>query len=215
MKITKYEHACFTVEHEGKLLIVDPGAFTTDLAAPENVTAVVVTHEHADHFDVAALGAIIAHNPEAIIVAHETITRQFGSNHETLPYQSVSAGDKLELSPFTLEFFGGEHAVIHPRIPTITNLGVMINNTVFYPGDSFVSPQREVEVLALPISAPWLKISESIDYILEVKPKLAFPTHDAILSPVGKGLPDTMIPPFAEKVGTSYKRIDNAPLEIS
>lgn len=214
MKITKYEHACFSVEHEGKLLIVDPGAYTTDLGSPENVVAIVVTHEHADHFDVAALGAIIAHNPHAVIVAHENITRQFGANNETLPYKTVGAGDELAIAPFHFKFFGGEHAVIHPDIPLVANLGVLINDGIFYPGDSFVAPNQPIEVLALPVSAPWLKISESIDYLLAVKPNIAFPTHDAILSPAGKGLPDRILPPFAEKVGTNYKRIDDAPIEI-
>lgn len=214
MNITKYEHACFTVEQDGKLLIVDPGAFTTDIGAPENVVGIVVTHEHADHFDPAALGAIIAHNPDAVIVAHENITRQFGDQNETLPYNTVGTGDKVSVGPFELEFFGGDHAIIHPDIPQIANLGVMINNTVFYPGDSFVRPERDVHVLALPVSAPWLKISEVIEYLMDVKPKIAFPTHDAIASPAGKSLPDRMIPPFAENVGASYKRIDDAPLSV-
>lgn len=214
MKITKYEHACFTVEHQGKLLVVDPGAYTTDLAAPENVVAIVVTHEHADHFDVAALGAIIAHNPDAVVIAHGDITRQFGANNETLPYKTVTSGDEVKVGPFDLRFFGGEHATIHPDIPQIANLGLLINDTIFYPGDSFVDPGVQVKVLALPVAAPWLKISESIDYLLAVKPSIVFPTHDAILSKAGKGLPDTMIPPFAEKVGATFKRIDDAPLEI-
>lgn len=206
MKITKYEHACFTVEHEGKLLIVDPGSYTTSLAAPENVVAVVVTHEHADHFDVTALGAIIAHNPDAIIVAHSDITRQFGD--VTLPSRSVSTGDTYDIAPFHLEFFGGNHATIHPDIPVISNLGVMINDTVFYPGDSFVLPNKPVDTLALPVAAPWMKLSEAIDYVVAIKPRLAFPTHDAVLSDIGKSMPDRMIPRFCEKQETIYKRID-------
>lgn len=214
MKITKYEHACFTIEHEGKLLIVDPGVYTTDLTSPENVVGVVVTHEHADHFDVAALGALIAHNPDAVVIAHSDITRQFGENNETLPYETVNSGDNITIGPFHLQFFGGEHATIHPDMPHVANLGVFINDTLFYPGDSFVEPHQPVKVLALPVAAPWLKISESINYLLAVKPSIAFPTHDAILSDSGKGLPDTMIPPFAKEIGATYKRIDNAPLEV-
>lgn len=214
MKITKYEHACFTVEQDGKSLIVDPGVYTTNLSVPENVVAIVVTHEHPDHFDVAALGAIIAHNPSAVIVAHKAITRQLGENGETVPYRSVAAGETVTIAPFTLEFFGGEHATIHPDIPAVANLGVMINDLVFYPGDSFVQPGRDVEVLALPVGAPWLKISEVMDYLVAVKPTFAFPTHDAVLSEAGKQLPDRMLPSFADRVGATYKRIDDAPIEI-
>jgi L-ascorbate metabolism protein UlaG (beta-lactamase superfamily) len=210
MKLTKYEHACFTVEKDGKLLVVDPGGWTTDLPALESVVGVVVTHEHPDHFDVTALGAIVAHNPEAVIYAHETITRQFG---DTLPHQPVEAGESIGIGPFMLEFFGGEHAVIHPDMPLAANLGVMIDDKVYFPGDSFTQPNKPVDVLALPVTAPWLKISETFDFLTAVKPRFAFPTHDAIASDAGKSLIDRMVPMFAEKVGTTYQRLVE-PLEI-
>ena len=210
MKLTKYQHACFTVEKDGKLLVVDPGGFTTDLAAPENVAGIVVTHEHGDHFDVSALGALIAHNPDAVILAHETITSQLGS---ALPNKAVASGDEVTVGPFTLHFDGGTHATIHPSYPDVANLGVHIDSRIYYPGDSFNKPAGSVEILALPVSAPWCKISEVIDYVSELKPKLAFPTHDAILSDVGQNLVDTMVGGAVQKTGGEYRRLSE-PLEI-
>lgn len=211
MILTKYEHACFTLEKDGKLLVVDPGEWTTDLKSPENVVAIVVTHEHADHFDPAALGALIAHNPDAMIYAHENITRQFG---DPLPHAAVDAGDTVEVGPFKLEFFGGSHAVIHESLPVVANLGVMIDDSVYYPGDSFTKPNKPVKVLALPVTAPWLKISEAIDFTADVKADLVFPTHDVIASDSGKALPDRMIPDFVKRYGGTYRRLTE-PLAIS
>ena len=210
MILTKYEHACFTVEKDGKLLVVDPGGWTTDLPALESVIGIVVTHEHPDHFDVNALGAIIGHNPEARIYAHENITRQFG---DTLPNTAVVAGEGIEVGPFKLEFYGGEHATIHPDIPVVANLGVMINGKIYYPGDSFADPQRPVDALALPVSAPWMKSAEALDFLMSVRPRLAFPTHDAILSDEGKGLADNLSSMFAQKVGAIYQRLTD-PIEV-
>lgn len=210
MRLTKYEHACFTLEKDGKLVVVDPGAYTTDLPALENVVAVVVTHEHADHFDVTALGAIVAHSPEAVIYAHADVTRQFG---DTLPHQAVAAGQSVTAGPFTLEFLGGDHAVIHPDLPVPANLAVMINDTLYYPGDSFFLPGRPVDTLALPTAAPWMKMSEAFDFLVAVKPRLAFPTHDAISSDAGKNLADTMMPMFAQKIGATYQRL-HVPIDI-
>jgi len=210
MKLTKFEHACFVVEQNGQSLIVDPGGYTTDLAIPDNVVAVVITHEHADHLNKNHLQAIKDKNPDVTIVAHESITSQL----DGFKTQPVMANEGIKLGGFELEFYGGEHAVINPDWQAVPNLGVLINGQIYYPGDSFAAPDRAVEVLALPVAAPWLKISETMAFLQQVKPKIAFPTHDAILSDVGKGLPDGMLPSIAEQVGTKYQRLIE-PLEVS
>lgn len=211
MKLTKYEHACFTVEHDGDILVVDPGGFTTDfIAPPDHVVGIVVTHEHQDHFDHDQIAAIIDKNPNAIIVGHHDIISQI----EVFETHAAVHGDTVTIGRFSLEFYGGTHALIHQDIPLIANLGVMINELLYYPGDSFTVPEKPVDTLALPISAPWLKVSEVIDYVTAVNPRLAFPTHDAVLSDTGKSLHDRMISSFAEKVGTVYTRINGEPIDI-
>src|SRR5690606_16001750 len=113
MKLTKYEHACFTLEKDGEILIVDPGVFTTDLPSFENVAAIVVTHEHPDHFDPNSLAKIYDKNPDSLLVAHASITERM-PDHKT---HAVNTGDVFSVGPFSLEFFGGEHALIHSSIP--------------------------------------------------------------------------------------------------
>ncbi len=210
MKLAKYQHACFTIEQEGKLLVVDPGILTQDLGAPENVIAIVITHEHSDHFDTDALGALLAHNPEAIIYAHESITSQLDN---TLPHQAVASGDEITAGPFQLRFDGGEHATIHPSLPVVANLGVHINDRLYYPGDALYRPEGKVEILALPAAAPWCKIWEIIDYVNDMEPSVAFPTHDAILSDSGKTIVDSMLSMTVQKTGGEYRRLD-LPIEI-
>lgn len=209
MKLTKYEHACFVVERDDQSLIVDPGGYTTNLAIPDNVVAVVITHEHADHLDANNLDAIIDKNPTAVIIGHQDVVSKTNLQNT----KSVVANEGIKIGVFELEFFGGEHAVIDPSIPVIANLGLMINNLIYYPGDSFTTPELPVKVLALPVSAPWMKMSEAVAYLQEVKPELAFPTHDAILSDAGKSLPDKMIPALTSLSGISYKRLTE-PIEI-
>lgn len=209
MKITKFEHACFSVEHNGATIIVDPGEFTSDLVIPTTVVAIVITHEHGDHFSAEKIQAIAATNPTLTVIAHESITSQLGG----ITSRAVAVGGITTINDFELQFFGGEHAIIHSDIPVIPNLGVLINNTIFYPGDSFAVPALPIEVLALPVGAPWLKISEVIDYLIAVKPRLAFPTHDGVLSDNGKQIPDNRLPSFAATVGTTYQRL-HEPLEL-
>jgi L-ascorbate metabolism protein UlaG (beta-lactamase superfamily) len=209
MKLTKYDHACFTVEKDDQTLVVDPGNLSTDYLPSNNVVAIVITHEHADHYDPEQIAAIVDKNPEAVIIGHESVTSQI----EAFKTQTVGAGDKLTVGPFDLEFFGGTHALIHRSIPVISNLGVMINELLYYPGDSFALPGRAVDTLAIPGGAPWLKIGDAMDFLELVGPRFTFPTHDAVLSPIGKGFTDRILGAMAEKIGAEYKRLD-APVEL-
>lgn len=205
MKLTKYEHACFTVEKDNQLLVIDPGGYTTDFIPPNHVVGVVITHEHADHFDQELIASIIDKNPTAIIIGDASIT----SSIEAFSTKAVNAGDKLTVGPFSLEFFGGAHASIHAAFPAPMNLAVLINDLLYYPGDSFHIPAgRSVDTLALPVAAPWLKINEVLDFLLAVRPRAAFPTHDAILSAVGKDLVDQLVGQVASGQDILYVRDD-------
>ncbi len=209
MRLTKYEHACFTLEKDGQVLVVDPGNFSSDFITPGGVTVVVITHAHADHFDHDQLAAIVDKNPDAVIVAHQTVTDQI----EVFQTKAAAAGETVTVGEFSLEFFGGQHALIHSSIPRATNLGVMINGLVYYPGDSFTLPGKPVDTLALPAEAPWMKIGEAMDFLTAITPRLAFPTHDAILSDRGKSLADRILGVSATSVGATYQRLDG-PVEI-
>lgn len=209
MKLTNYEHACFTVEKDGQILVVDPGEFSNDFVAPENVTAVVYTHHHADHFDPQRLAEIFAKNDNVLVLGPADVIDKVELENK----QAAKPGENVTVGPFDLEFFGGDHATIYPTLPTSQNLGVLINNLLYYPGDSFATPSGPVDTLALPVSAPWLKISETIDFLLAVKPRLVFPTHDAILSDAGKVVVDRVVTGFAANNDFSYTRL-NAPIEL-
>src|SRR3954471_22044006 len=49
MRITKFGHSCVRLEHDGKVVVLDPGMFT-DPEAVDGADAVVITHEHPDHY---------------------------------------------------------------------------------------------------------------------------------------------------------------------
>jgi L-ascorbate metabolism protein UlaG (beta-lactamase superfamily) len=209
MKITKYEHACLTVEKDSQVLVIDPGNFSTDFIPPAGVVAIVITHAHPDHADHDQIAAIIDKNPDALIVGHPAVIAPI----EVFETRSVQAGDSLTVGPFSLKFFGGAHAIIHESIPPVANLGVMVDDLLYYPGDSFVLPERSVDTLAVPASAPWMKIGEAMDFIIAIRPRLAFPTHDALLSSEGKVITDRLLGMASEANDVEYKRLES-PIEV-
>lgn len=211
MKITKYEHACLVVEEQGKKLIVDPGIFTKSLPVNlSEVVAVVITHVHPDHCDQNLVQNILAHNPSAVFYGTDEVAQELKT---IIDVKVVSGGDGVDIAPFQIKFFGGQHAIIHSSFPINQNVGVMINNTLYYPGDSFTNPAQAVKILALPVSAPWLKIAEAMDYLVAVNPEITFPTHNAILSEHGDMLVRNIIGTLAQNNNISF-RIAQTGLDI-
>jgi len=201
MKLTKMEHAALVLESAGQKLFIDPGSFTTALTETANAAGVVITHEHADHWTPEQLDRIISMNSELPIFAPAGVAAAAANYDITI----VAAGDTVEVGPFTLRFFGGKHAVIHESIPVVDNVGVLVNDELYYAGDSFVVPEGvEVGTLAVPAGAPWLKISEVIDYVLAVKPRRSFPTHEMVLSRAGKEMSNGRIKAATEQNGGEF-----------
>lgn len=185
MKLTKFEHSCMVIRKGDATLVIDPGSFTTPLTDVADVVAIVITHEHADHWTAEQLTRLLDRNPKARILGPAGVAVAAAD----FEVETVKDGDSIEIEPFTLRFFGEKHAVIHSSIPIVDNVGVLVDGTLYYAGDSYTLPAGvEVDTLAVPIGAPWLKIGDAMDYVLEIKPRRSFPVHDSVLSQIGKGM---------------------------
>lgn len=203
MRVTKLEHAALVIEHSGNRLFVDPGKFTTPITEASGALAVVITHLHDDHWTPEQLGRIRDRSPEVRFLGPEGVVAAAGE--AGIDVERVAPGDEVEIGPFRLRFFGGRHAVIHPSIPVIDNVGVLVNEALYYAGDSFAVPEGvEVAVLAAPAGAPWMKIAESMDYVMAIGPRRAFPTHEMVLSRAGKELSNARLRWATEQGGGEY-----------
>ena len=197
MKITKHGHACLVLEHEGKKAIVDPGFYTEDMSGTDQVVAIVITHAHDDHCFEQQVAKVLAKNPKLKIFGTSEVKEKLKDFDVTTVYH----GDYYEVDGFKFEFFGDMHQIIHESIPLIQNTGVMINDLLYYPGDSYTTPDRPVKVLACPTSAPWLKIGDVMDFIAAVKPEISFATHNALLSDLGHDLNNSRVKLVTEQFG--------------
>ena len=179
MKITKFGHSCLLVEEGEARILFDPGSYSTVPEGLSNLDVILITHEHQDHVSVDLLKTIINNNPQAKIVTNDGVGAEL--RRAGIAYEALTDGQSMTLKGVAIEAFGRDHAVIYPGLPHVDNTGYLINKKLYHPGDALFVPPVPVKVLALPVVAPWSKISEVIDYAKAVQPEVAFPIHDGML----------------------------------
>lgn len=199
MQLMKKGHACIRLEKDGQVLVIDPGGFSEEDAAV-GADAVLVTHEHPDHFNEARLRAALEANPAARIWTLRSVADQISAAFPGRVH-IVGHGDTFTAAGFEVEVHGELHAVIHPDIPRITNVGYFVEGSLFHPGDALTVPSRPVETLMVPVHAPWNKVAEIIDYLREVRPQRAIDVHDGLLSGNARPVYDRMLGPDGPGVG--------------
>ena len=195
MRITHLGHSCLLVETGGRRVLVDPGSFSRDWHVIPGVDAVVVTHQHPDHVDAERLPALLSASPGVRLLVEGALAQDvslLGLQDGDHPVEVLAPGARVELDGVVLEGVGGRHAVIHEDIDRIGNVGVLVRAqgepTLFHPGDAYEFAPEGVDVLALPVNAPWAALKETIGFVREVRPGSVVPVHDALLSPVGRAL---------------------------
>lgn len=207
MKLTKYSHACVRLEKDGKVLVLDPGTYSESRQALEGAHAVLITHEHPDHVDVPVVAAALSENDSLQLHAPAGVAARL---REEAPaagsrIHAAEPGSDFRAAGFDVRTFGGQHALIHPQIPIVANVGYLIDSNVYHPGDSFIIPDGvSVGTLLVPIHAPWSKIGEVVDFVVGVRAPKAYPVHDALLNETGLGLVEGHVKRIGAKYGTEY-----------
>jgi L-ascorbate metabolism protein UlaG (beta-lactamase superfamily) len=189
MELTKYTHATVVLTKDGANLVIDPGSYTPNSAElVAGTSAVLITHDHPDHFDAGILTAALDAQPSLRVWAPANVVEALGGvgSHDGR-VTAVSAGDAFDADGFAVTVVGGDHAIIHTDIPLMSNVGYVIDGNVYHPGDAYFVPSVTVETLLVPTSGPWAKLAELVDFVRAVKPARAVQIHDLMLSDAGKG----------------------------
>ncbi|AFM19199.1 putative Zn-dependent hydrolase of beta-lactamase fold protein [Mycolicibacterium chubuense NBB4] len=195
MQLTHFGHSCLLASFSGPsasegdtTVLFDPGTFSHGFEGITGLSAILITHQHPDHADTERLPALVEANPQAALYADPQTAAQLGG-----PWQAVHVGDQLSIGHLSVRGVGGQHAVIHPEIPMIDNISYLVGDgehaaRLMHPGDALFVPDEPVDVLATPAAAPWMKISEAVDYLRAVAPTHAVPIHQAIIDPSARGI---------------------------
>lgn len=211
MRLTKLGHACVRIEHDGTILVLDPGVFTEPDAA-EGADAVLITHEHPDHYDperlrrsgapIFTVGGVADRIREDAPDLAERVT-------VVEPEQTWAIGGSVGVRAV-----GELHAEIHPELPRVANSGYLLTigegddaTSVFHPGDALTGPGVPIDVLLAPVCAPWMKASEGIEFARSVGAPRNVAIHDRIYSDAGLGVVDGHFARFLGADGLDYVRL--------
>jgi len=199
MKVTKYGHCCLLIEVNGLRILTDPGSYSEGQNEVKNIDLILITHEHPDHLHIDSLKQVLKNNPQAKIITNTGVGKLL--DVEKIAYEIVDDQKSTTEKNVLIEGFGTKHALMYETLPVVENTGYMIAERLFYPGDAWTNPNRKVEVLALPVAGPWMKIAEAIDYAKTIKPKVCFPVHDGGLKKPGvvHVLPSKVLEPLGIK----------------
>lgn len=197
MRLRHMGHSCLLVEIADRTIVIDPGTWSSGFEDLTGLDAIVVTHQHADHLDRARFTALVAANPDATIVTDPQSAALLAADG-----LSVTAWDDhgtTQVGDVTLSAHGREHAFNHARVPHVANVGVVVSAVgepvLFHPGDAYDAAPGMVDVLAVPINAPWTAVRDTIDFVRRIAPRSIVPIHDGLLSPAGRAL-------YLQHVGT-------------
>lgn len=179
MQLTKFTHACVRLDDGDRNLVIDPGVFSEVEQALAGAAAVLITHEHPDHLDADKVRAALDKDSGLQLFAPSSVTAQLAELGDRVV--TVEPGDRFEAGGFTVTAYGGQHAVIHPMIPVIPNVGYLVDG-VYHPGDSFTVPTEPVRTLLLPTNAPWSKASEVVDFAVSVRAPRVHQIHDSLIN---------------------------------
>ena len=213
MRLTKFGHSCLLVEEGGARLLLDPGSFSEGFEALDGLTAICVTHQHVDHLDTGRLRRLLDRNPGVRVVADEGSAGALGEAGAEV--EVVHEGDELELGGLGVRVAGRVHAVVHPDVPPVPNVGYLLGGRLFHPGDALTVPGEPVGVLAVPAGAPWLKLADAVDYLRLVRPEVAVPVHERVLSEAGIAAHYGQLERLGARDRTSFLVLDDGrPVEL-
>jgi L-ascorbate metabolism protein UlaG (beta-lactamase superfamily) len=188
VRITKFGHSCVRLEYDGHVVVVDPGMFT-DAEALDGADAVVITHEHPDHYLPDHLT-----RTDAPVFTIDAVASKIRDDLPDVAERVTVVEPGESFDPGIPAVAVGElHAVIHPDLPRFYNSGYLFtlgDTTVYHPGDALTVPEQPVDVLCVPVCAPWMRVAEGIDFARAVGAPCNLAIHDRIYSEAGLRIVD-------------------------
>jgi len=217
MRIAHLGHSCLLIDIADQRILIDPGGFSPGIVDVTGIGVILVTHQHADHVDLHRLPAILETNPQTRMYAEPqaaAVMEEAGIAADLVVSGSTLTFGRVEVTPV-----GEQHALINEALPRVGNLGFVLRSegepSLFHPGDDYDAEPGPVDILALPLNAPWAASRDTVDFVRRISPRVSIPIHDALLSDIGRRLYLSHVQTFGPDGMEIRDLSDGVPVEVS
>ena len=196
LRIHFIKHASLIFEVDGKLIYIDPtGMFGNDFTKLPKADAVMVTHEHHDHFDPQTIEIISGSNTR--FIGNGRVVELAGNGEPMAPGDTLNLlRMKITATPAYNTTEG--HLQFHPKDRKDVGFIYDIDGLrIYVAGDtediSEMTDLKDIDVAFLPVNQPFTMTPEqAIHAINMIKPKVVYPYHygETDITPIADAFKD-------------------------
>lgn len=189
ISVTLIGHASLYLGYKEELIAVDPYSEVGDFSTLPQATAILITHDHYDHYDPEALREIAT--PETVFIAPKKVTellRNDGFKQEIITLsngESAEYKDLIRIDAVAAYNIVRERAPGQPFHPQGAGNGYILtvdDKRIYIAGDTELTPEmckiNFVFIAFLPLMLPFtMNEEEFIEAAKIIEPKYLYPYH--------------------------------------
>lgn len=178
--LTKFAQSCFLFEKAGHRLLLDPGKFDFDQHGrrPEDwpsLEGIIITHEHFDHADLEVI-KFLTERDRCSVYTTSTFAQQLVAVGVTAT--GMQPNETVDIGAFTIRSISQQHGALSGGRPIPENIGFIVDETFYTPGDSIPVPEMpKAPVLLVPVAGPEMNFVTAKMMIEASQPQLAVAMH--------------------------------------
>jgi len=183
--LTPFEHASLMLTLGGQRILVDPVGGADRYASAGVPAAVLVTHEHGDHFDPETLAAIVTEG--VALVVNPAVAEKLPEGLRARA-TVMANGDRGEVAGIPIEAVPAynitpERTQYHPQG---RDNGYVLTSPdhgrIYIAGDTEATPefraQKDIALAFVPMNLPYtMEVDQAVEGVAEMAPRMVIPYH--------------------------------------